>query len=96
MVAKDSRLTEEHRGKIRNSSILNALIEHAEGRRDMSSTQVTAGLGLLKKVMPDMQATQLSGDENSPLAIQVIERTIVDTKDPIREGISPAPETGEI
>jgi len=27
-------MSDEHRGKIRNSSILNALIEHAEGRRE--------------------------------------------------------------
>ena len=45
---------EEHRVKIRNSNILNALIEHVEGRREMSSSQVSAGLGLLKKVMPDL------------------------------------------
>lgn len=47
-------MTEEHRVKIKNSNILNALIEHVEGRRDMSSTQVTAGLGLLAKVMPNL------------------------------------------
>ncbi len=43
-----------HRDKIKNSNILNALLEHVDGKREMSSTQVTAGLGLLKKVMPDM------------------------------------------
>lgn len=48
------KMTEEHRDKIRNSNILNALVEHVEGKRDMSSSQVTAGLGLLKKVMPDL------------------------------------------
>jgi len=52
------KLTDEHRGKIANSSILNCLIEHAEGRREMSSTQVSAALGLLKKVLPDLQATE--------------------------------------
>ena len=55
-------MSNEHRVKIQNSNILNALIEHAEGRRDMSSTQVTAGLGLLKKVMPDLQAVTIAGD----------------------------------
>lgn len=51
---------EEHRVKIRNSNILNALIEHAEGSRDMSSTQVTAGLGLLRKVLPDLAASEVT------------------------------------
>lgn len=57
----------EHRLKIKNSNVLNALIEHVEGTRDMSSTQVTAGVALLKKVMPDLTETMLKGDEESPL-----------------------------
>jgi len=51
-----------HRVKIQNSNILNALIEHASGEREMSSTQVSAGLGLLKKVMPDLSSVELSGE----------------------------------
>lgn len=54
-------MSNEHRDKIRNSNILNALIEHASGEREMSPSQVTAGLGLLRKVMPDLAATELSG-----------------------------------
>lgn len=49
---------DEHRVKIRNSNILNALIEHVEGKREMSATQVTAGLGLLKKVMHDLNYSE--------------------------------------
>ena len=60
------RMTDEHRVKIQNSNILNALVEHVEGKREMSATQVSAGLGLLKKVMPDLSsvesAVDLSGD----------------------------------
>lgn len=55
------QLTEQHRDKIRNSNILTALIEHAEGTRDMSSTQVKAGLGLLKKALPDLSAVTHEG-----------------------------------
>lgn len=53
------KMTDEHRVKIQNSNILNALIEHVEGKREMSSTQVSAGLGLLRKVLPDLSATTL-------------------------------------
>lgn len=60
-------MTDEHRVKIKNSNILNALIEHVEGKREMSSTQVTAGLGLLKKVMPDEQSIQHGNDPENPL-----------------------------
>ena len=62
------KMTEEHRGKIQKSNILKALVEHAEGKREMSSTQVSAGLGLLKKVMPDLQATALTHDVSDALA----------------------------
>lgn len=55
-------MTDEHRVKIQNSNILNALVEHVEGKREMSATQVSAGLGLLRKVMPDLAATTVSGD----------------------------------
>ena len=50
-------MSEEHRIKIKNSNILNALIEHVEGAREMSATQVSAGLGLLRKVMPDLASS---------------------------------------
>ncbi len=57
------RMSNEHRVKIQNSNILNALIEHIEGKREMSATQVSAGLGLLRKVLPDLQASaDIDGD----------------------------------
>lgn len=52
------RMGEEHRTKIANSRILSCLLEHIEGTRDMSATQVTAALGLLRKVLPDLQASE--------------------------------------
>ena len=55
-------MSNEHRDKIKNSNILTALIEHVEGRREMSATQVTAGLGLLRKALPDMTAVEHSGE----------------------------------
>lgn len=61
------RMSDEHRVKIQNSNILNALIEHTEGKRDMSSSQVTAGLGLLRKVMPDMTEADIKHDVSDPL-----------------------------
>lgn len=62
-------MSAEHRDKIRNSNILNALVEHATGAREMSATQVSAGLGLLKKIMPDLAAMQLSGDDENPVSV---------------------------
>ncbi len=61
------QMSHEHRDKIKNSNILNALIEHTVGEREMSSTQVTAGVALLKKIMPDLAATTISGDPEKPI-----------------------------
>ena len=66
-------MSDEHRVKIANSNILSALIGHAEGSREMTSTQVQAALGLLKKVMPDLQAMSIDGDgEGGP--VQMVQR----------------------
>jgi hypothetical protein len=67
-------MTEEHRVKIQNSNILNALIEHAEGKREMSSTQVSAALGLLKKVMPDLSAAEITQETTHRYVARVPEK----------------------
>lgn len=66
------KMSEEHRVKIKNSNILNALIEHVEGKREMSSTQVTAGLGLIKKVLPDIASVELTGRDGEPITYKII------------------------
>lgn len=71
-------MSNEHRVKIQNSNVLNALIEHAEGSREMSGTQVTAALGLLKKALPDLSTVTLQGDEGGgPVQVTGIEIKIV-------------------
>jgi hypothetical protein len=55
-------MSDEHRVKIQNSNVLNALIEHVEGKRDMSATQVTSGVALLRKVLPDLASVTIDGD----------------------------------
>jgi hypothetical protein len=77
------RMSDDHRVKIQKSNILNALIEHAEGRREMTATQVSAGLGLLKKCLPDLSAVTISGDGDNPVnVVHRIERAIVRPDDP--------------
>lgn len=61
-------MTDEHRTKIGNSQILKCLVEHAEGTREMSATQVSAGLGLLRKVLPDLSAVEAKHDVSDALA----------------------------
>jgi hypothetical protein len=64
-------MSNEHRVKIQNSNILNALIEHAEGQREMSATQVSAALGLLKKALPDLNAVAMA-DASSEQGKQIL------------------------
>jgi hypothetical protein len=63
------QMSAEHRGKIRTTSILNALGEHVEGKRKMSATQVSAGLGLLRKVMPDLAQIHGAGDDDKLVVV---------------------------
>lgn len=65
------RMSDEHRVKIANSNILKCLIEHSCGKREMSATQVTAGIALLKKVLPDLSAVAISGHDGGPFTVQV-------------------------
>ena len=68
---------EEHRTKIANSKILSRLIAHAEGEVEMSSTQVTVALGLLKKVMPDLssQTIEHSGPDGDAIEVRNVSST---------------------
>lgn len=61
------RMGNDHRDKIKNSNILSSLIEHVEGTKELTGSQVQAGLGLLKKVLPDTQSIILKGDAEEPI-----------------------------
>ena len=58
------QMTERHRSKIANSQILNRLVAFASGDETvrMTPAQVTAALGLLKKVMPDLASVENTGE----------------------------------
>lgn len=56
------RHDDETRAKIRTSQLINRLTGHVLGDVEMSSSQVTAGLGLLRKTLPDLTATEHSGE----------------------------------
>lgn len=47
--------------------LINRLTDFVKGEVKMEAAQVTAALGLLKKALPDLQAIQLSGDEDNPI-----------------------------
>lgn len=64
-------MTDEHRLKIANSNILKCLIEHVTTGREMTQTQVTAGIALLRKVMPDLASVEHSGQIDTRRALDI-------------------------
>lgn len=83
------KMPDEHRTKmIKNSCILKALIEHVEGKREMASSQVSAGLGLLKKCLPDLSNVTVSADSDGLAPSVVIFKTTYEDQ---AAGIPPTP-----
>lgn len=66
MAARTRRIfhDENTRLKIQTSQIINRLTKHVLGAVEMQPSQVTAALGLLKKTLPDLSATQHTGTVN--------------------------------
>ena len=54
------RHDEETRLKIQSSQLVNALQKHVLGKNKMTPSMVNAGLGLLRKTMPDLTSGELS------------------------------------
>lgn len=50
---------ERLRAKINSTLLVKALTEHINGKREMSTTQVTAAMGLLRKTLPDLNSTEV-------------------------------------
>jgi len=66
------------REKIQASAIINRLMGHVNGETDLSSTQVKAAEILLRKTLPDLASTALTGADGKDLEIGLIARTVVD------------------
>ncbi|MFZ5676326.1 MAG: hypothetical protein ACOZAM_25480 [Pseudomonadota bacterium] len=64
------------RRKIRESGVLDALIDYVEGKRDLSSGQVTAALGLLKKSISDPSENEVEELKSRSLAVDLAQTEI--------------------
>jgi hypothetical protein len=60
---------ERARAAIKTGALIKMLTDTANGTKQVEPHQVTAAVALLRKVLPDLQATLLSGDPNLPLTI---------------------------
>lgn len=63
------RHDDETRAKIQTSQLINRLTDHVFGKVELSATQVRAAETLLRKTLPDLTATELTGDVNHNFVI---------------------------
>lgn len=73
------RHDENTRLRIQATQIVNRLQDHIFDRCELSRSQVSAALGLLKKTLPDLQATELSGPDGEAIPIGVDVRIVSGT-----------------
>ena len=68
------RHQEEIRTKIQTSQLVNVLQNHALGltENEISATRMIAIELLLKKSLPDLSSTEITGDADQPVSIKVI------------------------
>lgn len=66
------RLTPEWKEKIKVGVILDRLSKHVDGEAELSASQIKAAEILLKKVVPDVARTEITGDEDSPITVKVV------------------------
>jgi len=65
---------DEVRTKIQTSQLVNVLQNHALGltENEISATRMKAIELLLKKSLPDLSSTEITGDADQPVSIKVI------------------------
>lgn len=66
---------DKSREKIKSSQLINALINHALGKNDMKTSQVRAAEILLRKTLPDLSNTELTGADGAdliPTSIKIV------------------------
>ena len=67
------RHNETTRAKIQAQQLINRLQAHVDAPEPLlDSSQVNAAKALLNKVLPDLKAVEVSGDEQSPMIVKVI------------------------
>lgn len=70
--SKSPAYAEAVRARIRAGGIMKLLEEHIAGQREMKPSQVTAALGLLKKVVPDLASHEVTGKNGGDLIVRLV------------------------
>ncbi len=64
------RHDDKTRGKIQAAMIINRLQDGLAGKITLTAPQVSIGLGLLRKVLPDLQSMAVTSPDGSDLAVK--------------------------
>jgi len=69
MAARKNKVTlsETWKDRISATMILNRLVSHVEGNLELSPTQIKAADIILKKIVPDLARTELTGKDGGPM-----------------------------
>ena len=63
---------EKVRARIRAGGIAKRLEQHVLGTVEMSASQVSAALGLLRKVVPDIASVEHTGSATNPIVFETV------------------------
>jgi hypothetical protein len=63
---RKTKLTDEWKARIQAGVILDRLVKHVNGEVDMSSSQIKAADILLRKTIPDLARTEVTGMDGEP------------------------------
>lgn len=69
---RDIPWSEQTRDRIKTSMLIKELEKHILGKREMATTQVTAALGLLRKTLPDLAASEHRSEQTVTFVMQGI------------------------
>lgn len=72
--------SEEIRQKIQASVLVTRLHKHVMGEVEMSASQVNAANSLLDRSVPKLSQIQHVGDNENPVMVHHIARTVIDPK----------------
>jgi len=66
---KHIAVDENTRKKIQATQLIKRLTDHVLTDLELTSTQVTAALGLLKKTLPDLSSVDMSGEIDQTITV---------------------------
>lgn len=68
----NKRLADQTRDAIQTSMLINRLTDHIFGEVELSATQVRGIEVLLRKTLPDLKATEHSGEVDAGITVKVV------------------------